>query len=938
MRILNEAIQVITQAPGDLVYFLVALFALQQAFVSALSARSGTPKASLARRWVWASGGMLLARAILVVLGLAGVAGLLVPSNVLPPLERWSLFATVVGLIWVGLLDARFDHWRTPVVRGLLFGLLAITLCFYGYHAVAPTAAGTFFGVTGGAVLVEMVAILLVLALALGLAAYIRPLEWEWGMGVALFWLVGTLAQISWPDPSTAIDGWLRLFSLVSLPLLSIWVHRQLLPAPVPAAPPGQLFEARPLIELLQNVGASRDLESSLVVASSRLADLLQVDICALALTEKDAKGAAVEIIAIHPPTAAQAALPRLPLAAYAGLQRAFEERQIVVASSPDEDSWLMPLYNALGFETVLPLAVLPLHHAGRMLGLLLLGGPQGMSVWRSSDLAMPVFVSDQLAGAIASARSVAVALAGSGGGEARAAVAAPVVVAAGEPIGEVDKDRQRLVEALEQARVQFQALNSRIRSLMQEIKSRDEEILALNKELDTRSQGISETELGIWQGEVRQMAHEHEGLDRTIEELTEDRDLLLSERTRLSEALSENKQTLEQIEEHRERLEEEVLSLRARLEMAETEPTTLVPEPMDQPSGPDSGESYLGALGLVTADEDGQITMVDALARRLLEMPEGDVSGLSVDAFFADPRWSSAIDDLLARSDAGGLDRLHLTLSPDDDTVIEADLVSLRGRDGDVDGLVIMLRSSESEAERHETMVSLASDFRTPMTAITGYTDLLLGEQGGILTEMQQQFLERVKANVEQLTYLLNDLIRIASPDSRLMRFSPQPISLIEIIEEAIMGLAARFRERRLAVQLDLPPELALVRADRDSLYQIMLRLLSNAVLCSEEGTQIVVNAHEVSDSEDRRYLQISVTDTGHGILPEDYPRVFRKLHRANQPLVQGLGESGVGMAIAKALVEANGGRIWVESEEGVGSTLSFLLPCETEAQAQED
>jgi two-component system sensor histidine kinase VicK len=113
---------------------------------------------------------------------------------------------------------------------------------------------------------------------------------------------------------------------------------------------------------------------------------------------------------------------------------------------------------------------------------------------------------------------------------------------------------------------------------------------------------------------------------------------------------------------------------------------------------------------------------------------------------------------------------------------------------------------------------------------------------------------------------------------------------------------------------------------------------LLSNAVLCSGEGTQIVVNAHEVSDSEDGRYLQISVTDTGHGILPEDYPRVFRKLHRANQPLVQGLGESGVGMAIAKALVEANGGRIWVESEEGVGSTLSFLLPCETEAQAQED
>jgi len=937
MRILNEAIQVIIQAPGDLVYFLVALFALQQAFVSALSVRSGTPKASLARRWVWASGGMLLARAVLVVLGLASVAGLVVPSNILPPLERWSLFASVVGLIWVGLLDARFDHWRTPVIRGLLLGLLAITLCFYGYHAVAPTAAGTFFGVTGGAVLAEMVAILLALMLALGLAAYIRPLEWEWGLGVALFWFVGALAQISWPDPSTAIDGWLRLFSLVSLPLLSIWVHRQLLPDPVPVAPRGRLQEARLLIELLQNVGASRDLESALIVACSRLAALLKVDMCAVALTAKDANGA-VQIIAIHPPTAAQAAPPQLPLAAHSGLQRAFEERQIVVASSPDEEGWLTPLYRALGFETVLPLAVLPLHHAGRVLGLLLLGGPQGMSVWGSSDLTMPVFVSDQLAGAIVSARSLAVAPAGSGAGEARAAEAAPVAAAAGEAGGEADKDRQRLVEALEQARVQFQALNSRIRSLMQEIKSRDEEILALNKELDTRSHGISETELSVWQGEVRQLAHEHEGLDRTIQELTEDRDLLLSERTRLSEALSESKQTLEQTEEHRQRLEEEVLSFKVRLEMAEIELTTVEPAPMDQPSAPDSSAPYAGALGLVIADEDGQITTADELARRMLRLPEGDVSGLLVASAFADPRWSGAIDELLDGSTDDGPNRLHVTLSPDDDTVIEADLVSLRRRDGEVDGLVIMLRSSASEAERHETMVSLASDFRTPMTAITGYTDLLLGEQGGILTEMQQQFLERVQANVEQLTYLLNDLIRVASPDSRLMRFTPQPISLIEIIEEAIMGLAARFRERRLAVQMDLPPELALVRADRDSLYQIMLRLLSNAVLCSEEGTQIVVNAHEVSDSEDACYLQISVTDTGHGILPEDYPRIFRKHQRANQPLVQGLGESGVGMAIAKALVEANGGRIWVESEEGVGSTLSFLLPCDTEVQAQGD
>ena len=149
-------------------------------------------------------------------------------------------------------------------------------------------------------------------------------------------------------------------------------------------------------------------------------------------------------------------------------------------------------------------------------------------------------------------------------------------------------------------------------------------------------------------------------------------------------------------------------------------------------------------------------------------------------------------------------------------------------------------------------------------------------------------------------------------------------------------MGLAARFRERKLAVQLDLPQELSRAVADRDSLYQIMLRLLSNAALCSAEATQIVVSAEE-TDGEMARHVRVSVTDTGGGINPVDYSRVFRRLFRANQPLVQGMGETGVGIAMAKTLVEANGGRIWVESEEGVGSTFSFLLPAAETPQVEE-
>jgi signal transduction histidine kinase len=324
-----------------------------------------------------------------------------------------------------------------------------------------------------------------------------------------------------------------------------------------------------------------------------------------------------------------------------------------------------------------------------------------------------------------------------------------------------------------------------------------------------------------------------------------------------------------------------------------------------------------------------------DPLARQMLRLPEGNVVGMPVNGAFPHPRWSQTVGELLTTTEPDSSEqpqpsRAHLSLSIENGSTVEADLAALRGRDGAINGLAVTLRSSESDAERHEAIVSLANEFRTPMTAMTGYTDLLLGEQAGILTEMQQKFLERVKANVEQLNQLLNDMIQVASPDTRPMELTPQLVNLIEIIEKAIMGLAARFRERKLAIQLDLPSELAPVKADRDSLYQIMLRLLSNAVLCSKTGTQIVISAEEVTYPEGGKHLRISVTDTGGGIAPDDYPRVFRRFYRASQPLVEGMGETGVGMAMAKALVEANGGRIWVESEENVGSTFSFLLPVE--------
>ncbi len=906
MNVLYEAVQLITHPPGDLVYFLVTLFALQQALLPAMTARRRAPS-SLASRWRWAIAGLLLGRVALIVIGLLGTAGLLSPAQLLPPLERWLEFATVLVVIWAAVFGARAARWQTVFIALLL----GASLVFYGVSAALWPAWETS-GIAFNGMLYERIWEMLTLgflALYVLLTLLVRPPEWEWAIGLGLFWVLGHTAQWFWPELDLHFSGWLRLTALVTLPLLAALVHRQImptqsttsLPAPVLPAPApakgGLALDSEALLDVLHGVESARDLPPSLIIASSKLARLLNVDMCAVALPTTDAP-AILNVVALHPPNAAQIETPTLVLEDYPVLAETYAQKRAQVVPVSSRTVWLTALYNKLGIQHTAPLAILPLTNKDEAIGLLLLSNPDGKPRWSDEALSTSQLVAALLGASLARARkqtqdmSFLSRLRGS------------------------DTERQQLELALEQARADVQKFDDRITVLAQEIDERDQELVRLNRELAARPQGMTETEASFWQDEVQELVKERETLHEKIQELTRDREMLLLERDPLATKLSQLKDELDAETEVRMELETRVAALKEQIASTEQAPV----ENNKTTQSP-------AAVGLVIVDEDGIITMADAVARQMLRLPGGDVTGIPINGAYPDPRWTQTVDALLVRNVPNSLKRAHLTLTMEQATV-EADLVALVGRDGQPDGLAITLRTPESDAERQEAVVSLVHEFRTPMTSITGYTDLLMGEQAGILTEMQQQFLQRVKANIEQMNQLLNDLISTASPDSRPIELSPQSVNLIQIIEEAVMGLAARFRERQLAVRLDLPPELAAVRADRDSLYQILLRLVSNAALCSRQGTEVVISAGEDESSKSGKFIRISVLDTGGGIAPEDYPRVFRRFTRASQPLIQGMGETGVGMAIAKTLVEANGGRIWVESQPDVGSTFNFILP----------
>jgi len=233
------------------------------------------------------------------------------------------------------------------------------------------------------------------------------------------------------------------------------------------------------------------------------------------------------------------------------------------------------------------------------------------------------------------------------------------------------------------------------------------------------------------------------------------------------------------------------------------------------------------------------------------------------------------------------------------------------------------------------EVIASISQELRQPMSSIVGYTELLLGESLGILGSLQHKFIERIKASTERIGGLVDDLIQITNLETGKMEFKAESIDLNSIIDNAMAYTSTQIREKNITLRLDIPQASTHVQTDRDALQQIFIHLLQNASAATQaEG--IITLRVQMQSEVNEHFISIQVTDTGGGISSEDIPRVFARRYRAEHSLIQGLGDTGVGLSIAKALAEAQGGRIWVETEAGSGSTFSILLPVLLEAEEE--
>ena len=805
MTLLPQIIQLLTESPGNIVYHLVTLFALQAVLGLSLGQWRRNPQDKTAVRTALAAAFLVAGRLIMMIASLIILNNAISSLEILPPLEQAINTVTAVFLLWAFIPSPknmpRLGHILLVLV---LLTVLIMTLSFAQAWAAQVAAApvpsqlpynGTTQATVWGLVQVILLALGLVVTLSHGrLRLTLRPII----LGLLL---LAHLAHFwNYPEliPSgTDIPYWIRLGYLVALPLWTIMVYRESL-APLVAlqhtALPRhqQLNRSMSLATTVINPHHTRDRLQAAVEMTVRLTDATFVGI---GLLPEEAPETIRLISNLPQPQTNSPRSWQLHLADWEPFQQLIRTgKGAHFPLSGSGARQVYALYEALGIGALGGLLLEPLQVDETVVGLMLLALPDGRMQWSSAQRTLVPGLATFIAQAVLNSQT-----------SPAMPEEEPIVVA---PLPtELDPTVSGRLIALEEER----------------------ERLVLN--LETANNRLLQAET-----RAATATRRAQDLAATLEEI---------EASSRDEKISS--------------LEEEIATLRESLIEAEE------------------------AMALASAGEGGLSTEWVMLTIT---------------------RYSGQLEEAQSR-----IAKLEMELAKRD-----------RGASDEV-------------------LVSLIQELRTPMTSIGGFTDLLLGETLGILGVRQRDLLQRIQANSERMGSLLEQILQMTAVPEPGTSPKDEMVNVREVLETAVNGVVGHLRDKNLQLDLDIDQDLPALPVNRNALHQIFSNLLSNACLASSKNGRVVATAYaqSIPDTKNNlneiiRFLQINISDSGSGIRQEDLPRVFTAHYEAERPLIGGLGDTGAGLSMAYELTNSNGGRLWVESQPGRGSTFSLLFPIATD------
>lgn len=232
--------------------------------------------------------------------------------------------------------------------------------------------------------------------------------------------------------------------------------------------------------------------------------------------------------------------------------------------------------------------------------------------------------------------------------------------------------------------------------------------------------------------------------------------------------------------------------------------------------------------------------------------------------------------------------------------------------------------KAEASEKAKHQFLANMSHEIRTPMNAIKGMTEILLRRK---LLPEQEEYLNAIKESSDSLLFIINDILNLSKIESGKIELEHIPFSLKELMQNVYTVVLFKAEEKGLSLHLELDDSLPTVLGDPTRLHQILLNLVSNAVKFTEKGSVSVgLTLLDPIDSNQLK-VQFTVKDTGIGIDETQIEKIFKPFEQAYSDTNRKYGGTGLGLSITQKLVETHGGRIWVESEKGVGSTFIVEL-----------
>ncbi len=287
----------------------------------------------------------------------------------------------------------------------------------------------------------------------------------------------------------------------------------------------------------------------------------------------------------------------------------------------------------------------------------------------------------------------------------------------------------------------------------------------------------------------------------------------------------------------------------------------------------------------------------------------------------------------------------------------LEGSMAALDAQNSDLERLNLELQRQTKAAEiskrealaanlaKSEFLANMSHELRTPLNSVIGFSEVLEDEIFGTLNDKQRSYVANILTSGKHLLGLINDILDLSKVEAGKMELEPSIVNLRTLLASSLTLLQEKAFKHGVRMTLDVGPDgdLELI-ADERKLKQILFNLLSNAIKFTPQGGEVritakriqdaVVSEKEVSESSSSRdCIEIAVEDTGIGIKAEDIPKLFQEFCQLSSPYAKKHEGTGLGLALAKRLVELHGGRIRVESEPGKGSRFAFVIPRQQEA-----